>query len=487
MDLKKEININKKVIIFLILLNVISISTYYSYALFQVNVIKHNAIILKTATSLDITTTIDNTTSDTFTLSGNSNKTVEVKLDTNGITSALAYKMYYEITSGTSSFTVTSTENFTDNKVEGIMQPYDRGNDTKITGKVFSLTFTNKTNNNLTIKLGATGGYEAKGATLNGQLELLINTNLPLSLSEVVKKRLGNDGLIAVNNDGELYDGTGNIREYRYSGGESEVKNYIWFNNENWRIVGVFDGKIKIVKNDPISNIPETYINKNRDLEYTLQRAVENWQELQVSMVNWNEGGTKTDMNDWSQSGLMYYLNEENSINNNSYYDLINTNYKSSIDETIYYLGNVKHDSVTPNESYTQERNIESSNIWSGNASIWNGKIALLYPSDWGYATESSAWNKSTLYMANYSQIDDIKTKNWILKSNSTTGYYWLISPVYNSSHGVALWGHYGTIGGDRVITNHNRAVRPTLYLKQNAIIYSGDGTSIHPYKIINE
>ena len=176
MNLNKTININKKFIVLLLLINVIGLSLYYSYALFQVNVIKHNAIILKTASSLDITTTIDNTTSDTFTLNGNETKEVTVKLDTNGITSALAYKMYYELT-GTGTFTVTSEEKFTSNKIEGIMQPYDRGNNTKITGKILNLTFKNNSTNALTIKLGAIGGYEAKGADIGNRTTLLIGNN----------------------------------------------------------------------------------------------------------------------------------------------------------------------------------------------------------------------------------------------------------------------------------------------------------------------
>ena len=175
-ELKKIVSFNKKFIIILLLLVGIVMFSSYSYALYQINFIKHNVIVLRSASNLNIMTTIDDTESDTFTLPANGNKTIVVHLDTDGITSAMAYKMYYELT-GIGYFTVSSTETFTDNKVEGIMQPYERTNNEKITGKNITLTFTNNSSNALTIKLGAIGGYEKTGASLTNQDELLIGEN----------------------------------------------------------------------------------------------------------------------------------------------------------------------------------------------------------------------------------------------------------------------------------------------------------------------
>ena len=260
MNLNREINLNKKVIVFLILFSVIGISFYYSYALFQVDAIKHNAIILKTATSLDITTTIDDTGLDTFTL-GNEPKTITVKLDTNGITSAMAYKMFYEITSGSGTFTVTSTETFKDNKVEGIMQPYDRGNNTKITGKVFTLTFTNNTSNTLTIKLGAIGGYETKGVLLIGKKSLLLNTNLSVE-NKILSYIVNNDTKLdtgikfyeinGTNNGNGLFLRSGTENDeypiYYYRG--NVTNNNVKFAGYCWKIVRTTDtGGTKLLFN----------------------------------------------------------------------------------------------------------------------------------------------------------------------------------------------------------------------------------------------
>ena len=62
-----------------------------------------------------------------------------------------------------------------------------------------------------------------------------------------------NKGLYAINSDGTLNDGTNvtNISEYRYSGKNPD--NYIKFNNELWRIIGIDKyGFIKIVKDESL-------------------------------------------------------------------------------------------------------------------------------------------------------------------------------------------------------------------------------------------
>jgi len=51
-------------------------------------------------------------------------------------------------------------------------------------------------------------------------------------------------GLVAINNDGSLCTSScSNAREYRYSGAETTVNNWITFAGENWRIIGLFKGE----------------------------------------------------------------------------------------------------------------------------------------------------------------------------------------------------------------------------------------------------
>lgn len=66
-------------------------------------------------------------------------------------------------------------------------------------------------------------------------------------------------GIYAINNAGTLASGTESVKEYRYSGLNPD--NYVYFNNEVWRIVSASDTNIKIVRNETIPNA--SYINNN--------------------------------------------------------------------------------------------------------------------------------------------------------------------------------------------------------------------------------
>ena len=92
----------------------------------------------------------------------------------------------------------------------------------------------------------------------------------------------------------ELYkDEHGDIRYYG-----AAPNNYVSFNNELWRIIGVIDGKIKIIRNESIGD------------------------------MQWNS----TLNNNWNNASLKSYLNKD-------YYNSIDGTYKNMISEETYYLG----------------------------------------------------------------------------------------------------------------------------------------------------
>lgn len=83
------------------------------------------------------------------------------------------------------------------------------------------------------VKVNVTGDFNEKVIDLD-------------TLVDKVKATYGEEGgVIAVNTDGELYDAntpTETIREYRYSG--VNVNNYVTYNNETWRIIGIFSEEL---------------------------------------------------------------------------------------------------------------------------------------------------------------------------------------------------------------------------------------------------
>ena len=192
----------------------------------------------------------------------------------------------------------------------------------------------------------------------------------------------------------------------------------------------------------------------------------------------------------------MYWTNEDNT---GSYYNTINSTYKNMILESNYYLRNVTTFGSgtigTASTVYNEERatpvmcesdvisysHNSSCNIWNGNQTSWTGKVALLYPSDFGYASSSSNWNKQ---ISSYWQYGQVINDNWLL--NNDAYYNWFLSPASYSQDVLIYWSASGYIWS---ISSNNSAYvnswRPVLNLKANTLIYSGDGSYNNPYKLI--
>ncbi len=340
--------------------------------------------------------------------------------------------------------------------------------------------------------------------------------------TDVVKDTIGQPGgIIGVKDDNtSITKEDDEVREYRYSGNDG-IKNYIYFNCEAdakeedasskcelWRIIGIFKDEngehLKIVKNEilPESMFPDTYI--VNDTTYKIKdedgRAYYNY-------IN----GDESDRNDWSKGGLQYWLNSENDTEQNrGYLNYLKVNSKNMIEETEFYLGNsgLTYEFTgfavpafyyydTTIESYIHERrnDVCDSNaiynsygksndefgcaIWNGNQATWTGKIGLLYPSDYGFSMVESEWN--TDFHAGDSWDDD-RTPNistsWLETNSNHTIGEWLLSPVSDAFNYVAVWNTSAMNG----YINNPLGVRPTIYLKSNVKITSGDGTEQQPY-----
>ena len=120
--------------------------------------------------------------------------------------------------------------------------------------------------------------------------------------------------------------------------------------------------------------------------------------------------------------------------------------------------------------------------VYSGRPTTWKGKIALAYPSDYGYAADLNQCKDKTLY--DYDNRT-CTSNNWmkaiITNNGSNTG--WLLTP--NSGGSSRAW--YVDSGG--YVHYHlaflaSGAV-PVLSLSSELGIESGgDGSSSKPYKL---
>ena len=295
---------------------------------------------------------------------------------------------------------------------------------------------------------------EAKEALVGQKIFLALKINgiqnvnkVPTGADTLIKltNNKDNSGLYTITHakDSTLQIGTNeDITEYRYRG--ANPKNYVTFNGETWRILGVFptddgtgniENRIKIVRNDSIGT------------KY------------------WDTSGS----NKWSVSSLGRELNSSyiNTLNTNHAYDMI--------DNVKYYLGGYTNNTLTLNNMYSYERKISGSGTYyySSNPNSWVGKIALMYASDYGYA----AGDACTGNLSGYSS-STCTSNNWLYNSNNE----WLLAHVANGSGNSFLTYNGGVSIGS--VSGNLRAVRPSLYLNSNVMIESGDGTSSNPYKL---
>ncbi len=307
-------------------------------------------------------------------------------------------------------------------------------------------------------------------------------------------------GVIGVTNNNEKVNSiSDDVREYRYSG--SYVNNYIKFNNELWRIVGVFKdetGKefLKIVRNEVINgdNIPETY--QVGEDTYDMRFQTENELYKNFAYYNANRKFSGDPNTDWTTSGIQYWLNSKGT-GDNGYLNTILENYKNMIASTKYYLGNIT-DSFdngiedTPITAYEHERKSEKCTsygstdkqsppcyIWPNSQANWTGKIGLIYPSDFGFSADSRYWNTQL----NVRAFQLAARSSWLKNLNGSYREV-LISPTsYGQSYQSQL-DHKGIVFTGTNSKSVPSNIRPSLYLKNDVQIVSGDGTKEKPYEI---
>ena len=258
-----------------------------------------------------------------------------------------------------------------------------------------------------------------------------------------------NSGLYTITHpaDSTLQIGaTEDITEYRYRG--ANPKNYVTFNNEVWRIIGVLptddgtgkiENRIKIIKDQSIGN------------KY------------------WDTGNS----NNWARPATL------NTELNTTYLNSLDSTAQNMIGDAKYYLGGYKDTTITSEVMYSYERKIKNTTsnefYYGTNPNNLVGKLGLMYASDYGYAASDEC--KQTLN--NYNNTT-CKNNNWLFKSNNE----WILPQNANDSGGVFYFYSGGSVSCNYRAGGWQFAVRPGLYLKSSVQIIGGSGTSTDPYVI---
>ena len=257
----------------------------------------------------------------------------------------------------------------------------------------------------------------------------------------------------------------------RYAGSDEVVKNYVLFDGDVWRIIGIVDAKVKLVKNDSIGSYSwdSSASDMNNGYGYNI------WETIDGKTKG--DGTTKSDLNILLNEG--YYGGNYPSTcyggRNNAIKDCpteyINSTLKSMVDENaVWYLGGHSTVSVQPKNVYVYER---GTRVYTDIAKTeWTGPVGLIYPSDYGYAADRT---QCTEILNNYNNATCI-SNNWLYKNSN----YWTLSPYSSNSSPVSYVGSSGDVGYSVAFSSYG--VVPAVYLKSNILIESGDGSSSNPY-----
>ena len=286
----------------------------------------------------------------------------------------------------------------------------------------------------------------------------------------------------------------GNIRYYG-----ANPNNYIYFNCsdysnqtsstcETWRIIGVFDGKLKLIKSESIGAY--SWDNKDTSTGAENDTGKNDWTTARLMKLLNPSNYYKVDSNDNNLGQSLYYNSASGkcySGQNNATVDcdftstgIKNAETRNMIAETTYNLGGWNSNSVYSNQIYEYER---GTTVYSGRPTTWKGKIALAYPSDYGYAADLNQCKDKTLY--DYDNRT-CTSNNWmkaiITNNGSNTG--WLLTPRSSSSTHAWYVNSGGFVSRDSIAYVAYGAV-PVLSLSSELGIESGgDGSSSNPYKL---
>lgn len=291
------------------------------------------------------------------------------------------------------------------------------------------------------------------------------STSCDIDFTSITTKTLLSDYVISLVGKSQ---GTGKVineNGYRYEG--KNPNNYIWFNNEYWRIIGVFDSA--------------THGQAGKSLVKIIR-------DKQIGYQTWDSAGT----NNWSTSSLKSLLNDyyykatdgtnsgkcygySNTVTSNCNYTKngIQSYYRNLIQSVTWHLGGYNSIAVTANNFYTYER---GTTVNGSNPTTTTGYIGLMYPSDFGYSALESDCARTTL-LSEYITAA-CAGASWLSgRSFDLT----LTQYTTNATQTISI-SREGKIAARDAIGNFG--VSPVLYLNSSVYLVDGNGSLDNPYII---
>ena len=322
-----------------------------------------------------------------------------------------------------------------------------------------------------------------------------------------------NDYIISLSKGNSLNSGARGVyqtngHEYRYVG--ANVNNWVRFNDDDYRIIGVFDDNshgvtgqnlVKLISAEKLIGTSWGIINNVSDYK-TYSGFKNNWDGLDNNGITINGTGIEASANvllneyflNATDVSLTYnlcsewtYYNDSNNYktkdcSNIVGYGIQTQSLRNYIQPVTWYLKGFDSTSYSKSEFYNCERGkttgdsekdvkCTSGNNGGYSSTVTDNSIGLMYVSDYMYASGNYSTTNTAISSEYY-----YGQQNWLFQ-----GYEWTITPTANTNNNVFYIHDGELLSAD---TRFPEAIRPTFYLKSTIKIKSGNGSFDNPYII---
>ena len=463
------------IVLSLLIISLITVSLYQTLAT-DITMNKTNS----TTADLSYTFDITDQTGRVVNVKTGATKVLDIFV-TNSNSGTIKYGIAYTPSSVKTDDIIIAQLNTSKDSVSGLINKGER--------KQITLIIINNSTSDITLSLVAVTGYEHGGDLIVPSNHTLITESyeieeplpsLPYNGAQYIESLLPSNPETMNNDDPD--------KNVRYMG--KDPNNYVKFNSELWRIIGVFDvastyggateKRLKIIRDESIGTM--SWDNKpsgtgsstsnygsNDWSDSNLMEVLNNgayWNRTSGTCPNGQNGATKSC--DFSTTGLT----EEA---------------KALIGDAVWNLGGTASYQSASNglasHFYGYER---GTTVFSGRPTYWVGRIGLMYPSDYGYATSGGTTTNRTsclakeMYNWDSSSYSDCKNNDYLFDSSL---HQWTLSPSSSNSYSVFFVRYSGYVSLYGAYRSSNSA-SPVLYLKSTVQITGGEGTFENPYTL---
>ena len=341
-------------------------------------------------------------------------------------------------------------------------------------------------------------------------IKLIPITNSVLSIGKLVHQKGTIDNSTAelpTTDSDYLTDDKTEDSNFRFIG--KDAKNYVKFNNELWRVIGVFETKdsngkvakrIKIMRNDSITNSSISWDSSIKDINGG--NGINEWSQADLMKIlnsgyedneDIDSNGNNIKVNNslyWNVQSGKCFTGNGNSISSCDFSSIgLNDNSKKMIDSIVWNTGAMPYDagSLTPYQVYQYERgnnNGKTNFETSGNDTVtrkvtWTGKVGLPYVSDYIMASSNyySTTRDTCMSGTSSTYTQCVNSNNWMHNFNSPLA-------TLNVVYGGNFPSFYSPVYSAPAVmpTSQGYTIKPAVYLSTKVVISSGTGTSSDPF-----